>query len=105
MSRTLPPRRSISGADNLLKESLTRYETSRKFTCFVITGLVPVISIKKSTTLRSIGMAGTDPAMTSYVCRQMVRRLALRPSLLERLHRRDGEFVDADVGRDRRRGP
>jgi len=33
----------------------------------VITGLVPVISIKKGVTLHMIGMAGTRPAMTSSV--------------------------------------
>jgi hypothetical protein len=31
---------------------------------FVITGLVPVISIGKGTALHRIGMAGTSPAMT-----------------------------------------
>jgi hypothetical protein len=31
---------------------------------FVITGLVPVIPIKKSAALHGIGMAGTSPAMT-----------------------------------------
>jgi hypothetical protein len=32
---------------------------------FVITGLVPVISIGKGTALHRIGMAGTDPRIKS----------------------------------------
>ncbi|MBO1903589.1 hypothetical protein J4G37_01555 [Microvirga sp. 3-52] len=38
---------------------------NRKRTCFVITGLVPVISMKKSAALHRIGMAGTDPRIKS----------------------------------------
>jgi hypothetical protein len=39
--------------------------TSEDDVLVVITGLVPVISIKKSTAPQTIEMAGTSPAMTS----------------------------------------
>jgi hypothetical protein len=43
--------------------SLRRWDRRGSF-CHVITGLVPVISMKKSAAPHMIGMAGTRPAMT-----------------------------------------
>jgi hypothetical protein len=44
-----------------------RGRTDRQFNSTVITGLVPVISMRKSAAPQTIGMAGTRPAVTGRV--------------------------------------
>jgi hypothetical protein len=44
--------------------SASSRESGRTFSIFVITGLVPVMTMEKIAALHIIGMAGTGPAMT-----------------------------------------